>query len=74
MHKYPWRLIVGIHAAVSMSCPTIPANLEVLYTLGCNYYGKCAVEMSLMVAALKNDTHSGDLRSDIYNVLCGENT
>lgn len=67
-------MVVGIHAAVSMPFLNIQAHLEVSYTLGCSHYGKCAVEMSLMAAVVKHDTHSVDLLSDSYNVLCGKNT
>lgn len=53
---------------------TTAAHLEISYMLDCDYNAKFAVGLNLTVAAIKHDTYSGDLLSDIYNGLCGENT
>lgn len=68
------QLIIGFQAALSVPFLTTEAHLEISYILNCDYNAKCAVKLSLTVAAIKHDTYSGDLLSDIYNGLCGKTT
>lgn len=63
-----WYSCCSLNASLTIAMHSQPS-----YTPHCNYYGKCAVEMSLMAAAIKHDAHSTDLLSEIYNVLCGKN-